>query len=247
MNAMSLEQTNVESERWLRFLSRWASVMVLIGIALLAVFIGGVGFVPADNALGADYSELLQAVRVPAMYRLLTTFDALGWLMMGGALLILAVCLKNRAPMRALLIAACGMGLLVGVLGGAMRLVGISDLAVHYATAAPAQHTTLLQVVLALHETISALFVVGDMLAGVGWLLVASVGFAVPAFPRWLMVWFALAGGLSLLQGITSALGAFLFPVLLLTVVVGVIGLHGAITVAFWRPSRALVSAMTEK
>src|SRR5574341_2171609 len=136
MNAMSLEQTNVESTRWLRFLSRWALVMVLIGIALLTVFIGGIGFAPSDNALGAEYSELLQAVRVPAMYRLFTTFDALGWVMMGGALLSLAVILRSRAPIRALLIAACGMGLLVGVLGGAVRLVGISDLAARYATAA---------------------------------------------------------------------------------------------------------------
>jgi hypothetical protein len=244
MNTLSLEQTNIESARWLRFLSRWALAMVLVGIALLVVFMGGIGFQPSDNALGAEYSELVQAVRVPMMYRLFTSLDALGWVMMGGALLALAVVLRSRAPIRALLIAACGVGLVTGVLGGVMRLVGISAIATHYASAAPTQQATFLPPMLALYEIISALFVVGDMLAGAGWLMVASIGFALPAFPRWVAGWFALAGVLSILQGVTSALGAFSFPILLLTIVVGVLGLHAAIAVAFWRPSPALVSAI---
>ncbi|MBX7237108.1 MAG: hypothetical protein K1X65_22180 [Caldilineales bacterium] len=246
MTTIPLEQTNKMTARWLRFLSRWALVMVLVGLALLGVFIGGIGFAASDNALGAEYSELLQAVRVPVIYRVFTSLDALGWAMMGGALLIIAVSLRNRAPIRSLLIAACGVGLLSGVLGGVMRLVGISTLAEQYASAAPAQQAALLPSMLTLYALISAHFVVGDFLAGMGWLLVATVGFGLAAFPRWLAAWFAIAGLLSLLQGATSAVGAFSFPILLFTIVVGVLGLHAAIAVAFWQPSPSLVSAIAD-
>jgi hypothetical protein len=240
---MSLEQTNVEAARWLRFLARWALVTALMVIALMVVNLGGVGFAPSDSALGAEYSELLQAVRAPGMYRASMVLDALGWVMMGGTLLALAAILKSRAPIRALLIGACGIGSLTGVLGGFMRLVGISAFAAQYAVAAPDQQSALLPAALALREIISAHFVAGDFLVGAGWLLVASVGLAWAAFPRWVAGWFALAAGLSFLQGATSAVGAFSFPVLLLTVVVGVLGLHAATAVAFWRPAPAMSAA----
>jgi hypothetical protein len=243
MNVESSASTSSDTERWLRFLSRWALVMVLMGLGLLVVYLGGIGFAPSDTALGAEYSELLQAVRAPTMYRLAMTFDASGWLMMGGALLTLAVILRGHTPIRALLIAACGMGLLTGVVGGGIRLVGISGLAAHYAISAPAQQTALLPPTLALYEIVSALFVVGDVLAGAAFLLVASAVFALALFPRWLTGWFVLAGVLSLLQGLTSAVGAFSFPILLLTIVIGILGLHAAIAVAFWRLVPASLAA----
>ena len=69
---------------------------------------------------------------------------------------------------------------------GVMRLEGISDLASRYIAATPAQQPALLQATLALMEIIGAHFVAGDFLAGAGWLLVSSVAFRLPAFPRWL-------------------------------------------------------------
>lgn len=244
MKAMSLEQANVESARWLRFLSRWALVTALAVLAPPAVVLGGFGIALSDIALGMEYRNLLEAVRVPAAYRLFNTLDALRWLMMGGTLLTLAVVLKSRAPIRALLIAACGIGMLTGALGGFMRLVAISDLAAHYAVATPAQQSALLPSMLVLHEIIIAHFAAGYVLASAGFLLVASVAFRLAAFPRWLAAWFVLAGVLSILQGVASTLGEDSIPVLLLTVlVVGILGLHAAIAVAFWRPSPARVSA----
>ena len=231
------EQDIAESTRWLRFLSRWALVTVLIGLGLLVVDLGGIGFTSADNTLGVEYSELLQAVRAPELYRLAMAFDASGWLMMGGSLLILSGIVRQHAPIRAFLIAACGIGAVTGILGGAMRLVGISDLAEHYAHATPDQQAVLLQPMLALHEAISAFFVAGDFLVGAGFLLVASAAFVLAGFPRWLTGWFVLAGLLSLVQGTTSALGAFSLLILLPTVIIGVLGLHAAIAIAFWRPS----------
>ena len=239
MNVISMPFLSSDTERWLRFLARWALVMVLMGLALLVAYLGGIGFAPSDTALGAEYSELLQAVRAPTMYRLAMTFDASGWLMMGGTLLTLAIILKNHTPIRAMLIAACGMGLLVGVVGGGIRLVGISGLAGQYAISAPGQQAAVLAPMLALYEIVSALFVVGDVLAGAAFLLVASAAFGLAIFPRWLTGWFILAGVLSLLQAVTSAVGAFSFPILLLTVVIGILGLHAAIAVAFWRVAPA--------
>lgn len=242
--AVAVEENDGQSARWLQFLSRWALAMVVSGVALLAVFMVGIGFTDADNKLGAEYSELLQAVRAPALYRIFTTFDGVGWLMMGGALITLAVILRRHAPIRSLLVAACGIGMLSGALGGFMRLVGIGDLASLYATAAPAHQSAILPSMLALHETINSHFVLGNFVGGIGWLLVASVGLGLAGFPRWLAGWFVLAGVLSLLQGVTSAVGAFSFAVLMLTIVVGVMGLHIGIAIAFWSPSPAQVSAL---
>ena len=245
MKAMSLEQPNGESARWLHFLSRWALATVLFGIVGLAIYFGGIGFVPSDSALGVAYSDLMQAVRAPVMFRIFMTCDAVGWLMIGVTLLTLAVILKNAEPIRSLLIAACGVGMLVGSLGGFMRLVGVSDLAAQYAVATPAQQATLLPAVLALYESISAHFVAGGVLQGAGYLLVASVMFARRAFPRWLVGWFILAGVLELVQATTAALNAFSFIVLFLTVIVGVWGLNIAITIAFWRASPTSIPATT--
>ena len=64
---------------------------------------------------------------------------------------------------------------------------------------------------------------------------------------RWLVAWFILAGILQLFQGMTAALGAFSFIVLFLTVIVGIWGLNVVIMIAFWRPSAALSSAITEQ
>lgn len=241
------EQSTEETARWLRFLARWALVMVLLGLGLVIVDLGGIGFAASDNALGAEYAELLQAVRAPGLYRLAMTFDTSGWLMMGGGLVILAGIVWQRSPIRALLIAACGVGALTGILGGAMRLVGISDLATHYASATTTQQAGLLQAMLALHETIGAFFVAGNFLVGAGYLLVASVAFELAAFPRWLASWFVLAGVLSLVQGTTSALGAFSFLILLPTVIIGVLGLHAALAVTFWHPSLARIAAGRRK
>jgi hypothetical protein len=243
MNTLSLEPATATSDRWLRFLSRWALATALVALGLVIIYLGGIGFSPADNALGTEYSELLQAVRTPVLYRLAMAFDTFGWVMMGGTLLTLAFVLRGQIPIRAMFIAAGGIGLLSGVSAGVMRLAGISDLASHYVVSTPAQQAALLPPMLALYEIIGALFVLGDFLVGAAYLLVASGLFARAVFPRWLASWFVLAGSLSLLQGATSALGSFSFPILLLTIVFGIIGLHAAIAVALWRPSPTLVSA----
>ena len=102
-------QPVAEPLRWLRFLSRGSLAAALATLSLPLVFFGGVGQQASDNILGAQYAELLQAVRSPGMYRMGWTLDAVVWLMIGGGLLALAGIQCHHAPIRATFIAACGI------------------------------------------------------------------------------------------------------------------------------------------
>ena len=245
MKAMPLEQINDVSTRWLLFLPRWSLIAALVVLALPVVIFGGIGQQSSDNALGAEYAELLQAVRSPAMFRLGMTFDALGWLMIGGSLLTWAAVLSRRTPIRAIFIAACGLGQLTGVLGGFMRLNGVSELARLYTAASPDQQTIVLRSYLDLWAVINSHFHAGNLIQGVGFLLVAWVAFSLAGFPRWLAVWLALPGLLPLVQFVLVAAGApFSLPLIIFHVMVGVVALNVALAVALWRPSPALVSTV---
>jgi len=245
MKAMPLEQINDIPSRWLLFLPRWSLITALVVLALPVVIFGGVGQQPSDNALGEAYAELLQAVRSPAMYRLGMTFDALGWLMIGGSLLTWAAVLSRRAPIRAVFIAACGIGQIAGVLGGFMRLNGVSELAKLFAAASPDQQTIVLRSYLDLWAVINSHFHAGNLIQGVGFLLVAWTAFSLAGFPRWLAVWLALPGLLPLVQFVQVAAGApFSLPLIIFHVMVGVVALNFALAVALWRPAPALVSTV---
>lgn len=245
MNTMPHGQINAVATRWLRFLPRWSLVAALVILALPIVIFGGVGQQPSDNALGAEYAELLQAARSPAMYRLGMTFDALGWLMIGGSLLTWAAVLSRRAPIQAVFIAACGIGQLTGVLGGFMRLNGVSELAKLYTAALPEQQTIVLRSYLDLWAVINSHFHAGNLIQGVGFLLVAWAAFSLTGFPRWLAVWLALPGLLPLVQFVLVAAGApFSLPLIIFHVMVGVVALNFALAVALWRPSLKSVSAV---
>ncbi|SRR6266508_1333589 len=239
---MARGQTHTEPARWLRFLSRWAAVAGLAQLALMGVFVGGIGSPPSDTASGPEYVELMQAVRSPVLYRVAMLFDALGWALMGGILLALALLLWRRRPIRAAMIAACALGLVSGVLGGFTRLVGVSDLASRYISV-PALQASLLQGYLVLQEVISACFAAGDLLAGAAYLLAAWCLFSFAGFPRWLALWLGAAGSMSLALFAIAAIGAFSFPFLLLTMLV-LIGSNIALTLALWNPSASLISAI---
>jgi len=242
---MPPEQTVAEPVRWLRLLPRWSLVAGFVILALPVVLFGGVGQQASDNALGADYAELLQAIRSPGMYRLGTTLDAVGWLMIGGSLLILAGILRRHAPRRATFIAACGIAQLTGSLGGFMRLNGISDLAVHYANTAPNQQAILLESYLNLWRVINSQFHAGNLLQGAGFLLAAWAVFSLSGFPRWLAIGLALPGLLPLVQFILVAAGApFSLSLIIFHVIVGTVALDFAMAIALWRPSPKLVSAV---
>jgi len=242
MNAMSLSSNDDQTERWWRFLSRWALVAGLAGVGLLVVYIGGVGIAPSDAALGPEFTELMQAVRSPALYRVATLLDALGWALMAGVLLSVAMIVRHYAPIRAVLIAACAIGLISGVLGGFMRLVGLSQLAGMYAAATPAQQSGVLAATLTLENVIAANFAAGDLLAGVAFVLAAWSLAAIAGFPRWLALWLGLVGILSLVLFVVAATGGFSFPLVFLTVLV-MFGAYFAIAFRLRRPLPAMTAA----
>lgn len=243
--AQTAARSTDDTVRWLRFVSRWALLAALVTLALPIVFFGGVGQQPSDNALGAQYVELLQAARSPDLYRVTMFFDVTGWLMIGGTLLSLAGVLRGHAPIRASFIMACGIGQLVGSLGGFMRLNGISDLAAQYASVTAVQQTDLLQSYLDLSRVIGSLFHAGNLLQGVGFLLVAWAVWSLMGFPRWLAVWLFVPALLPLAQFILVATGAaFSFPLVVFHVLVGIVALHLAMAVALRHPSPALLASV---
>ena len=241
---MNASAHDSESARWLHFLARVALVIVLWGLIALPVYFVGIGFQPSDSALGAEYAELMQAVRSPALYRVFMVFDGLGWLLMGLTLLSLAMLVRRHAPIRALLIAACGIGTFTGSLGGFMRLYGISDIATQYANAAPAQQTVLLQSFLDIERVINAHFLAGNFIVGLGFLLAATALWSFAGFPRWLAAWYFIPGILPLLQFVNVASGApFNFVLLMAHIFIGLLALNAAVALTFWRPSPAPISA----
>lgn len=243
MKTTSLEPNNDDAARWLHFLSRVAMMIVLWGVIALPVFFVGIGFQPSDNALGEEYAELMQAVRSPALYRVFMIFDGLGWLLMGLTLLTLAMLVRHHAVIRALLIGACGIGMLTGSLGGFMRLYGISDIAVRYTTAASQQQAVLLQSFLDIERVINAHFLAGNLIAGVGFLLATTALWSLLGFPRWLAAWYFVPGILPLLQFVNVASSApFNFVLLMGHIFIGLLALNAAVALTFWRTAPAQVS-----
>lgn len=228
---------------WFRFLSRWALMTALVVVGLFASFLIVLG---AAGSAPSDYAELAGAARRPGAYRAVGLLDFLVWFGIGGTLVALSCVLAHQAPIRAAFIAACGVGQVVGALGGFIRLNAIGDLATRYAGATPDQQAGLVQSYLDLWQVIGAHFDAGSTLYGVAFLLVASAAVSVVGFPHWLAGWFGLSGLWALLSNTLSFVGSpfqitDLFP---LYMILGIAGLHLAIAAVFWRPSPALVPTL---
>ena len=231
---------DTHASRWFRFLSRWALMTTLMVVGLFASFFMVLG---AAGSAPSDYAELVGAAQQPSAYRAVGVFDFLVWFGLGGTLVALSCVLAQQAPMRAAFIAACGVGQVVGALGGFIRLTAISDLAARYADASADQQASLVRSYLDLWLVIGAHFDAGSTLYGAGFLLVASAALSVRGFPRWLAGWFGLSGIWPLVSNTLSFVDSpfqvtGLFP---LYMILGIAGLHLAIAVAFWRRAPALV------
>lgn len=243
-NTLPAEQPAAEAVRWLRFLPRWSLLVGLATLTLPIVFVVGIGQQDSDDALGAIFVELLQAVRSPGMFRLGWTLDAIVWLLIGGSLLTLAGTLRRHAPVRGGFIAACGVAQVIGAAASLLRLNGIGDLAGLYAAAATAEQALYLSAHLNLWRVINALNHTGVLLQGTGFLLAAWAAFSLRGFPRWLAAWLALPGILSVVQFVLVAAGAPFWRPLNILGLVGNIALNFAMAVSLWRPSSTLVSAV---
>lgn len=246
--ASESEQALDDAVLWLRFLPRWSLATAIMALALPVAFFAGVRILPSDNALGAEYAELLQAVRSPGLYRLSMVFDALGWLMIGGLLITLAGVLHRHAPIAATFTLVCGIGQFTGALGGFMRLNGISDLANQYRNATAVQQQQLLQSYLGLSRVINAHFHAGNLIQGMGFLLAAWSAYSLQGFPRWLALWLLVPALLPLAQfTVIAAGGPFSLPLIVVHVIVGIFGLCIAMAIRLRHPSSMLIAAVAER
>ena len=214
---------------WLRLLSRWALATALLVIALMLIYMIGIGL---DDAVPIEQSELMGAARSPAIYRVAQGLDILVWLGIGGVLLLFAAAFGPRAPIRALFLGACGISQVVGALGGFLRLNAIGELATRYSES----QDTLRQVYPTVWQVISAHFNTGQLLYGAGYLIIASVALSSAAVPRWIGLLFALSGLYAVGNQVwVIATGAFLPDMVFLLFQVVDIVLYIAIAAVFWR------------
>ena len=244
----NLSEESSKPLRWLQFLPRWTLAVGLVSLMLPLAFLFGIGQEASDAALGPAYIELLQASRTPVMFRLAWAIDALVWLLLGGTLVVLSGTLRRSAPLTTAFITACGLAQLFGAWGSLMRLDGISGLAVEFAGAPVAEQTRLQEAFLDLWQIIDAANHLGVLLQGVGFLLAARGLLSVKSFPRWLALWLALPGALSLIQFVLFAAGLPYLRALNITgLLAGNIALNFTITLALWRPSDALKAELSER
>jgi hypothetical protein len=217
--------------------------------SLLALaFVAGLGQSAADNVLGPDYVELLQAVRSPFWFRFVWTIDAFIWLMLGISLLVFAGLLQRHAALRAPFIAICGLAQLFGVFGSFLRLDGISDLAIRYTAALSVNQPMVLEAFLHLGRIINSANHLAVLLQGLGYLLITSSVFSLPSFPRWLTAWLLVPGLLAVAQFILFFTGAqYVFLLNVIGLLGGNIALNLALAIVLWRPQSPLIFAVTGK
>lgn len=229
---------------WFRFLSRWSLVQAALAIALMVVYLGGVGF---DPNVPQAYAELIQASRKPEAYRVAMVLDAVTWLSLGGTFIAFGALFFSRALTRSVFAAACGIGMLSGSIGGSLRLGATSALAGRYATGSPEQQAAVQQSYLLLDQIVQAHFTTGHLLQALAYGLIAWIALSLQGFPRWIAVWLALTALSAAAFFALDTVGMFLFPLLLLHIVVFVVALNLAMAWAFWRRPPVLATELSER
>jgi hypothetical protein len=214
---------------------------------LITTFFTALGLVSSQPGIGGDHDELLMAANVPGLYRIAMVFDALGWLAMGGLIVIVGMALRRDATVRGPLGVALGVTAIAGIIGAFLRLSVVGDLGKQLAAGGSTNEAGLLSLYRTVDWIISAHFAAGLLTVGLAFLVVGSAALGVAWIPRriaWLVV---LPGvtSLALLIG-EVAFEVFLFPVLLPHVVLlAVAGL--AMAAAWWRAPSPTVERLSSK
>src|SRR3970040_2362950 len=108
---------------WLPFLVRWGLLLAVVVVGLFTTIVAAFGVGPSQPCIGGTHDELLMAAYAPGMYRLAMLLDALGWLGMGGLLVIAGLALSGDSPVRGRLGAALGVTAITGVIGGFVPII----------------------------------------------------------------------------------------------------------------------------
>ena len=208
------------SDGMLWLLGRWGLLTAGVIAGLLVTFFTAYALVSTQPGIGGDHDELLMAAVAPAVYRLSMVFDALGWVAMGGLLVVTGMALRDDAPILSRLGTGAGITAVVGVIGAFLRLGGTGDLGSAY-SAAGADQAAILSSYRLLSLVISAHFAAGQLTVGLGFLAIGRAALAAPWCPR-RIAWLVVLPGLTSFTLLTAAivLNLFLFPVLLLHVAI---------------------------
>lgn len=199
-------------------LARWGLLLAIVVAGLFVTFFGAFGAVAARPEIGKGYDELLMAAFAPGLYRVAMVFDALGWLFMGGLIVIAGAVLWHDGGVRARFGAICGIGAMAGIIGGFLRLAVMGDLGQQYA-AAGADQAPIVMLARTVLEIVAAHFAAGQLTVGLGFAAVGAAALSTAWVPRtiaWLLALPAVTTFALLATHIV--LDTFLFPVVLVHV-----------------------------
>jgi hypothetical protein len=142
----------------------------------------------------------------------------------------------RSAPIRAAFLAACGIGQLTGLLGGYTMLVVLGDLGARSAAAALDQQAALAAASEPVLSSMIAHYGAGQLLYGIGYLLVASVALRLASLPRWIGAWFAVYGTYAVTNQVAYVVtGGIPVPMLFMLFGLGSILANFALAATFWR------------
>lgn len=179
-----------QSVMWIKFLALWAILPALATLALavtLGIVISTYGATPVDLKILEGVAEN------PVPLRLLGSSQILLWLSIGGLLIGFAGLLQGYAPIRSTFLKACGYSLGISTLGGIMQFTATVDLANRYV-----QSDTNQEIIQTFQPTLSHLieshFFSGELLSGLGFLLIFSLTYKIADIPKWLSIWMGISG-----------------------------------------------------
>lgn len=219
----------MDTER-LRLLARWGLFPAIVVPGLFATFFGTLGSVASRPGFGGDHDELLMAAYAPAMYRVAMSFDALGWLAMGGLIVLGGLAFADSAPIRGRLASLLGVTASAGIIGAFVRMFVLGGLGEAFA-APDAEQQAILADFRLIDGVITALFTAGQLTIGLGFLVVGSAGLATSWVPRsigWMLT--ALA-----VTTFTLLVGQVVLDVLLRPVLLAHVGLMAIVGLALAR------------
>jgi hypothetical protein len=184
-----------QSFKWIKFLALWA-IVPAIATGALAVTLGIV--ISTYGAAPVDFKILEGVAENPIPLRLLGSSQILLWFSIGGLLIGFAGLFQGYAPIRSTFLKACGYCLGISALGGIMQFTATVDLANRY-VASYTDREIFQTIQPTLSHLIESHFYSGELLSGLGFLLIFSLTFKVADIPRWLSVWMGLSGLYSVL------------------------------------------------
>lgn len=228
---------NKESKNWAAFLSWYALVPAFATIVLM---VGLASTIVTYNASPVD-SKMLEAASLNLMpIRVLGLSQILLWFSIGGLLLAFASMFKPFAPIRSVFLNATGIGMIIAGAGGILNISVTEQIVGAFAAASGGDRSALVAMNPVIVQIVESHLKTGELLSGIGFLLLYAIGRTVPGFPQWLNRWIGLSGLYSLLLILLRLAGVEVpFVAIPIYVIFLALSLYVAITVGMRRALRS--------